>query len=249
MIEINPQVAYLKTIAIPGSCIVIGTVATRLLLETDQHAAETETLLLGAIVCSACGTLAWWIISCLYALREAVLTRRGVQSAPSKVWIPRFIRHSAFALVGLTIVAPSATAVPASSWSTEYASPFFNDTHQVPTSDSTSAQADPAAHPRSEDHNTGGASMVKTLTISQTSNYVPFSPFFQNPAEKEPDLPTYTVRSGDTLWALAAQELNTTDPVRIADGVQRLFEANHHVLASPDSLIYPGQELRIPKNF
>ncbi|MEX3609553.1 LysM peptidoglycan-binding domain-containing protein [Rothia sp. LK2588] len=90
--------------------------------------------------------------------------------------------------------------------------------------------------------------MLNTLTISQTSNYVPFSPFFQDPAEKEPDQPTYTVRSGDTLWAIAAQELNTTDPVRIAAGVHRLFEANDHVLASPDSLIYPGQELHIPKN-
>lgn len=50
---------------------------------------------------------------------------------------------------------------------------------------------------------------------------------------------TYTVRPGDTLWAIAAQVYG--DPHQF----QRLFAANPRVLASPDH-IFPGQVLRVP---
>lgn len=50
---------------------------------------------------------------------------------------------------------------------------------------------------------------------------------------------SYTVKSGDTLSAIAEREYG--DP----DGWRRIFEANRDQLDDPD-LIHPGQELRIP---
>jgi len=58
-------------------------------------------------------------------------------------------------------------------------------------------------------------------------------------AEREAAGRTYTVRPGDTLWAIAARVYG--DPHQF----QRLFAANPRVLASPDH-IFPGQVLRVP---
>jgi len=56
---------------------------------------------------------------------------------------------------------------------------------------------------------------------------------------------TYVVRSGDTLWAVAAELLggDATD-AQIAAEVRRLYRLNADVLSSPDALV-PGQQLRL----
>lgn len=53
---------------------------------------------------------------------------------------------------------------------------------------------------------------------------------------------TRTVRRGDCLWRIAA------DPKTYGDGHawRRLYEANREKIRNPD-LIYPGQELTIPR--
>ncbi len=50
----------------------------------------------------------------------------------------------------------------------------------------------------------------------------------------------YTVAPGDTLTGIAQSQYGT-------DAFQPIFEANQHILSSPD-VIFPGQVLRIPRD-
>jgi nucleoid-associated protein YgaU len=49
----------------------------------------------------------------------------------------------------------------------------------------------------------------------------------------------YTVKSGDTLWAIAKSHYGDGNKYPV------IFEANKPMLSDPDK-IYPGQMLRIP---
>jgi len=57
--------------------------------------------------------------------------------------------------------------------------------------------------------------------------------------EPEPESTFYTVKSGDTLGAIAKEHLGS------ASRYPEIFEANQPLLTDPDK-IYPGQVLRIP---
>ena len=50
----------------------------------------------------------------------------------------------------------------------------------------------------------------------------------------------YTIKKGDTLWAIASEHLGN------GARYPEIFEANKEVIKDPD-LIYPGQQIRIPK--
>lgn len=50
----------------------------------------------------------------------------------------------------------------------------------------------------------------------------------------------YTIKSGDTLWAIAAEFLGN------GAKYTEIFEANREVIEDPDK-IFPGQKIRIPK--
>ena len=52
---------------------------------------------------------------------------------------------------------------------------------------------------------------------------------------------TYTVKSGDSLSAIAKEQYGDANEWR------RIFEANRDQIDDPD-LIHPGQELRIPRH-
>lgn len=54
------------------------------------------------------------------------------------------------------------------------------------------------------------------------------------------------VQPGDTLWALTASLLSTTDPVRLAQGWPALWAANRSVIGADPNLLYPGELLRVP---
>ncbi len=61
------------------------------------------------------------------------------------------------------------------------------------------------------------------------------------PTKTDPDSKFYTVKSGDTLWAISEREYGKGK----GDKYNVIFEANKPMLTNPD-LIYPGQVLRIP---
>ena len=61
------------------------------------------------------------------------------------------------------------------------------------------------------------------------------------PSKTDPDSKFYTVKSGDTLWAISELEYGKGK----GDKYNVIFEANKPMLANPDK-IYPGQVLRIP---
>ncbi len=61
------------------------------------------------------------------------------------------------------------------------------------------------------------------------------------PAKAEPESTFYTVKSGDTLWAISEREYGKGK----GDKYNVIFDANKPMLKTPD-LIYPGQVLRIP---
>ena len=50
----------------------------------------------------------------------------------------------------------------------------------------------------------------------------------------------YTIKKGDTLWAIASEFLGK------GARYPEIFEANREVIKDPD-LIYPGQQIRIPE--
>lgn len=58
-------------------------------------------------------------------------------------------------------------------------------------------------------------------------------------AAAEPEAVFYTVKKGDTLWAISKQHYGEGSKHRA------IFEANRPMLTDPDK-IYPGQTLRIP---
>ncbi len=60
-------------------------------------------------------------------------------------------------------------------------------------------------------------------------------------AKPAPESKFYTVKSGDTLWAISEREYGKGH----GDKYNVIFEANRPMLNHPDK-IYPGQVLRIP---
>ena len=61
------------------------------------------------------------------------------------------------------------------------------------------------------------------------------------PAKAEPESRFYTVKSGDTLWAIAEREYGKGQGAKY----DAIFQANRPMLTHPDK-IYPGQVLRVP---
>jgi len=62
------------------------------------------------------------------------------------------------------------------------------------------------------------------------------------PAKADPDSKFYTVKSGDTLWAISEAQYGKGQGSKY----DLIFQANRPMLTHPDN-IYPGQVLRIPR--
>ncbi len=54
------------------------------------------------------------------------------------------------------------------------------------------------------------------------------------------------VSSGDTLWSIAQQQIQSDEPADVLEYTQQLYAINAENLESIDSYIYPGQVINIP---
>ncbi len=61
------------------------------------------------------------------------------------------------------------------------------------------------------------------------------------PEEPEPEDTIYTIKSGDTLSAIAKEFYGK------ASAYMKIFEANKDIISDPNK-IYPGQKIRIPQD-
>lgn len=90
----------------------------------------------------------------------------------------------------------------------------------------------------------GGSTTIPGLTITTTTTPAPRSPA-QAPSATAlpPPARKVVVQAGQTLWAIASQQLQTTNNTAIQKAVNAIAAANH--LANPNK-IYVGQVLIIP---
>jgi nucleoid-associated protein YgaU len=56
----------------------------------------------------------------------------------------------------------------------------------------------------------------------------------------------HVVRTGESLWAIAAMQLHSDDPARIARYWHRIYIRNREAIGSDPDLIREGQVLRLP---
>ena len=78
------------------------------------------------------------------------------------------------------------------------------------------------------------------VAVGNTQGIAQVETDVEPPDAKEPVF--YTVKSGDTLWAIAEQHYGKGNGGKY----NTIFEANTPMLSHPDK-IYPGQTLRIPE--
>jgi len=57
---------------------------------------------------------------------------------------------------------------------------------------------------------------------------------------------TYTVRSGDSLWAIAASLVDSGSPAQLAKATDEIFDLNRSTIGPDPDVIYPGQSLELP---
>lgn len=72
-------------------------------------------------------------------------------------------------------------------------------------------------------------------------NYGDLAADIQVEEHQEPEVETYTVKAGDSLWRIAQNKLGD------GNRYMEVFYANRDKMDSPQSVIHPGDELNIPK--
>jgi nucleoid-associated protein YgaU len=98
----------------------------------------------------------------------------------------------------------------------------------------------------------GGAALAEKKDIDQSPDYAPKEYKMPNLDFSDTDVgreqaakaaaaeKTYTVDSGDSLWAIAKQELGDGNRWR------EIYEANKETIGKNPDLIHPGMVLKIP---
>ena len=239
------------------------------LMEQWHHSASRRQSLafedLLGFVSAAAGLVivAWWVLSLASAFAAALLERCGrVRAAALSARLsPAFMRRLALGVLGMQLVAaplahadasqgsglvPSHTVALSAAWAPTQAQ--CADSPVLP-------HVSPgfATEPAQEGHATCAA-VPGTSDVQpqwQASPPVPAPKFVTSaPARAANMLPPrqeLVVRSGDSLWTIAARHLGpeATD-VEIAREWPRWFAANSAVIGSSPDLLLPGQILRAP---
>jgi hypothetical protein len=222
-----------------------------------------EDLLGAAAVAAGLLIVVWWVLSFAAALAAAMLERAGRRraAAASGRFSPAFMRRLALAILGVQLIgAPLAQAdsraVPgglshgsvavAAAWT-----PVEGVPGPVPARQRASEE-----NPHSADRNAGS-------TAQQLPGHADLQPQWQPPppaaapgpvvsaqlrAAREPQAgQELVVRSGDTLWTIAARHLGPeASDVDVALEWPRWFENNRAVIGSNPDALLPGQILKAP---
>jgi nucleoid-associated protein YgaU len=82
----------------------------------------------------------------------------------------------------------------------------------------------------------------------RTARSAPPSPPSHTPAPSEATdcRSPYTVRSGDSLWAIAASLEDGASPAQVARDTHEIFDLNRATIGADPDVIYPGQSLKLP---
>ena len=219
-----------------------------------------------------------FIYALFYARSLRVSSRnvdRAVLKVPA-IFRPRFMRRIVLTLGG-TALGVGAVLAPAQATVATPSNAGVNGTEGMPqttisaviTTDSmgtATAEASPATVSDAEPASTTTDSITPEaasapLTLSAEIPDIPLapqpteasgslqdrSPFF-SPPRAEAGTYSYTVQAGDTLWSIAAEQLDEgTDASTIYDYTLDIYEANKDALGQNAELLYEGQVLQIPE--
>ena len=222
-----------------------------------------EDLLGGIAVAAGLLIVAWWVLSFAAALAAAILERAGWRcaAAVSGRLSPAFMRRLALAILGVQLIgAPLAQAdsrpapgglghgpvAVAAAWTPIEGVPRPGPARQ-PASEGNSHRADGHTGP----------------PVQQLPDHPDLQPQWQPPppaaapgpvmsaqprAAREPQAgQEVTVKSGDTLWTIAARHLGPeASDVDVALEWPRWFENNRAVIGSNPDALLPGQILEAP---
>ncbi|MGY2745722.1 LysM peptidoglycan-binding domain-containing protein [Arthrobacter sp. UYCu723] len=215
--------------------------------------------------------ITWWVMSLTAAVAAALLERSGrtrAATATSK-FSPAFMRRLALAAVGFQLLAaPLATAATAPPRPDPGSFPRPAVSAQwTPTAAAAKGLVLPRrmldlAAPASQAETTAPAPATGPATSPAapgpdvTARWTPRAPAVepgplaarqlrtQDPAGSRAEV---TVRSGDSLWSLAAAGLGPfASDVDIAREWPRLYQANRAIIGESPHLLRPGQVLRLP---
>lgn len=210
--------------------------------------------------CAGLLVLVWWSVGLAAALLSALLLRRGNHRAARAVgrFSPLFLKRLAAAALGVQLVSAPlpALAAPAAGPGPGAASiSISRTTGPVPVSPA----ADPGWHPSNSaagGSGTGNPKPNNAVSYPGTNRADPSWKPSPGPVDASLLVPgtrapapaaTVTVRSGDTLWDLAAAQLGSlaTD-YEVARHWPAWHEANRTVIGPDPHRLLPGQVLAVP---
>lgn len=104
---------------------------------------------------------------------------------------------------------------------------------------------------RSENLATSHAHLAKESSSSQATDVPPQTNGNENASggkseQNATSSETYVVRSGDSLWTIAARHLQSSDSTKIAAEWHRIYNLNKSAIGTNPDLIYPGTTLTLP---
>lgn len=200
--------------------------------------------------------ICWWAATITLAFAAAALDKLGFQAAARRTGAlsPAFMRRLATAVLGANlIVLPAAHGVPAMPGTNGITATtgIVAATLNVPATAASSAL--PTAAPGWE--NVPESAEPSGTSPQWTPTPVPADPSLLAKAQREqqpatgavPGEAEVTVKPGDSLWSIAADNLGPfATETEIAGAWPEWYKTNRHLIGEDPSLLRPGQILQTP---
>ena len=188
--------------------------------------------------------ITWWVMSFTIAVAAALLDRLGRTSAAAATgrFSPAFMRRLLLAAVGLQLLtAPLATAATA----TDLPGPGRPDQAAVSAAWTPSPGQAPAPGP--QDPAAGSAVDPRWKPASPVVDAGPLAARHVRAQDTPGARREVTVRSGDSLWSIAAAALGPfASDADIAREWPRLYAGNRDAIGANPHFLRPGQVLVLP---